>query len=343
MRLRLEDIGRMAGVSRSTVSRVINDEPNVSPDVRTRVEEVIRRTGYTPHAAARSLVSRRSGIIGLVIPSRVHELFEDPYFARLIRDVTVAGNTAGTTLSLFLFQTEGEEREIYPRVVEAGFVDGVLITATRMGDPLMARMKASSMPIVMIGRPDIEDVSYVDVDNRGGARRVAEHLFDLGRERIATIAAPANTTTGADRHLGFVDGLTGRGVTVDPELRVVGDYSERSGYEAMASLLEARPDAVFAASDAMALGAMRAVREAGLGIPEDIAVCGFDGFAASESAVPPLTTVRQPVDVTAQRAVELLNRLIAGEVSGPVSELVPVDLVVRQSTAGRGSGGEVPA
>ena len=139
----------MAGVSRSTVSRVINDEPNVSPDVRARVEEVIRRTGYRPNAAARSLVSRRSGIIGLVIPSRVHDLFEDPYSARLIRDVTVAGNSAGNTLLLFLFQTDEEEREIYPRVVESGFVDGVLITATRMGDPLVERH--IRLPQFMIG------------------------------------------------------------------------------------------------------------------------------------------------------------------------------------------------
>ncbi len=333
MRLKLEDIGRMAGVSRSTVSRVINDEPNVSPEARARVDEVIRRTGFTPHAAARSLVSRRSGILGLVIPSRVHDLFEDPYFARLIRDVTVAGNTAGTTLSLFLFQTEEEEREIYPRVVESGFVDGVLITATRIGDPLLTRMRASSMPIVMIGRPDTDGVSYVDVDNRGGARRVAEHLVDLGRQRIAMIAAPANTTTGADRHLGFVDGLTERGVVADPELRVVGDYSEASGYEGMKSLLAERPDAVFAASDAMAIGAMRAIREAGLAIPDDIAVAGFDGFTASESTDPPLTTVRQPVDATAQHAVRLLNRLIDGEIHEPTAEVVPVELLPRRSTA----------
>jgi DNA-binding LacI/PurR family transcriptional regulator len=124
VRLKLEDIGRMAGVSRATVSRVVNGEQNVRPEVRARVEDVIRRTGYTPNAAARSLVSKRTGVIGLVIPSRVHNLFEDPYFALLIQGVTLASNRAGTTLSLFLFQSEAEERELYPRVVESGFLDG---------------------------------------------------------------------------------------------------------------------------------------------------------------------------------------------------------------------------
>lgn len=340
MTLRLEDIGRMAGVSRSTVSRVINHEPNVSPEVRARVEDVIRRTGYTPNAAARSLVSRRTGVIGLVIPSLVHNLFEDPYFARLIEGITKASNGAGTTLSLFLFQTEAEERELYPRVVESGFVDGVIITATRMGDPLLAKMAVSRIPIVMVGRPDIDGVSYVDVDNRAGARAATEHLVRLGRRRIALIAAPSNTTTGADRQLGFVDGLADHGLILDPQLRAVGDFSEPSGYSAMTSLLDQRPDAVFAASDAMALGAMRALRDAGLEVPGDVAVAGFDGFAASESSSPPLTTVRQPVGETAQRAVDLLNRLIRGDVEPPVADIVPVELVVRGSTLPHAAGRE---
>ena len=125
-RLTLEDVGNLAGVSRSTVSRVINRETSVSPAVRERVLDVIRQTGYAPNAAARSLVSNRTGVIGLVIPSGVHNLFEDPYFARLIQGMTTASNRARMTLSLFLFETQDEEQDIYPRVVESGFLDGVL-------------------------------------------------------------------------------------------------------------------------------------------------------------------------------------------------------------------------
>ena len=335
MRLKLEDIGRMAGVSRATVSRVVNGEQNVRPEVRERVEDVIRRTGYTPNAAARSLVSKRSGVIGLVIPSRVHNLFEDPYFAQLIQGVTLASNQAGTTLSLFLFQTEAEERALYPRVVESGFRDGVIITATRIGDPLVGRMTSRGIPLVMIGRPDVDHVSYVDVDNPMGAAMAARHLVDIGRQRIGLIGAPTNTTTGRDRLDGFLTGLADRGRAFDTELRADGDFSEPSGYEAMRTLLDRGVDAVFAASDTMAFGALRAIRERDLEIPDDVAIVGFDGFTASQHSLPPLTTIRQPVAATATHAVEVLSCLIAGEVSVPTSAVLSVELVVRASTSGQ--------
>lgn len=333
MRLKLEDIGRMAGVSRATVSRVVNGEQNVRPEVRERVEDVIRQTGYTPNAAARSLVSKRTGVIGLVIPSRVHSLFEDPYFAQLIQGITLASNRAGTTLSLFLFQSEAEERELYPRVVESGFLDGIIITATRMGDPLLARVTSRGIPLVMIGRPDIDDVSYVDVDNSGGATEAARHLVDIGCRRIGTIAAPTNTTTGRDRLDGFLTGLSDCGRPFDTDLRTDGEFSEPGGHDAMLELLDRGVDGVFAASDAMALGALRALRERGLDAPGDVALVGFDGFTASQNSVPPLTTVRQPVADTAANAVEVLTRLISGELTEPTATVLPVELVVRATTS----------
>jgi LacI family transcriptional regulator len=329
--LTLEDIGRLAGVSRSTVSRVINHQPSVRPDVRDRVEEVIRRTGYTPNVAARSLVSGRSGVIGLVIPSRVHSLFEDPYFGRLIQGMSAASNQSGTTLSLFLFQTEEEETALYPRVVTSGFLDGLILTATRMADPLLARMAAGVIPIVMVGRPDVEGVSYVDADNHGGARLAASHLCGLGYERIGLIGAPTSTTAGVDRLNGFIEGLALHGRALHPSLRVDGDFSEASGYRAMQTLMPHRPDALFVASDTMAMGALRALREAGVRVPRDIALVGFDGSPASETSTPPLTTVRQPVTETGARAVQMLNDLVRATATPPVVEIMPVELVVRES------------
>ena len=331
MNLTLEDIGRLAGVSRSTVSRVINDQASVSPDVRARVLEAIRRTGYTPNAAARSLVSGRTGVIGLVIPSRVHSLFEDPYFSRLIQGISAASNLARKTLSLFLFQSEEEEAELYPRVVTAGFLDGLIITATRMADPLLARMAVGEIPIVMVGRPDVEGVSYIDVDNRGGALRAATHLCGLGHQRIGLLGAPVSTTAGQDRLNGFMEGLAVCGLPLHPGLRVDGDFSEASGYDAMRQLIEQRPDAVFVASDTMALGALRALREAGIRVPRDIAIVGFDGLPSSESAIPALTTIRQPVTETGTRAVHMLNDLVAGVATAPMVEVMPVELVIRES------------
>ncbi|HSM67743.1 MAG TPA: LacI family DNA-binding transcriptional regulator [Ilumatobacteraceae bacterium] len=332
MRLKLEDIGRMAGVSRSTVSRVVNGEPSVRPEVRSRVEAVIRETGYTPNAAARSLVSNRTGVIGLVIPSRVHSLFEDPYFARLIQGITFGSNRAGVTLSLFLAQDEEEERELYPRVVESGFIDGVIVTATRMGDPLVERMATRQIPLVMVGRPDLDEVSYVDVDNRDGARQAARHLVGIGAQRIGVIGAPTNTTAGADRLAGFIAGLEEQDVQLDSDLLVEGDFSEPSGYDAMHVLIDRGVDAVFAASDTMALGALRAAHEGGVAVPGDVALMGFDGFGGSQTSVPPLTTIEQPVAHTASRAVELLLGLVAGELSAPTSVVLPVELVERAST-----------
>ncbi|HEY5683760.1 MAG TPA: LacI family DNA-binding transcriptional regulator [Acidimicrobiia bacterium] len=340
MNLTLEDIGRLAGVSRSTVSRVINHQPGVNSGVRDRVLEVIRRTGYSPNVAARSLVSGRSGVLGLVIPSRVHALFEDPYFSRLIQGVTSAGNRAGNTLSLFLFQTEEEEAALYPRVVTAGFLDGLILTATRMADPLLARMVGGEVPVVIIGRPDVEGLSYVDADNRRGGLLAATHLTSLGYERIGLVGAPVSTTAGVDRLGGFVEGLALKGRVLHPSLRVDGDFSESSGYQAMQQLIPRKPDAVFVASDTMAIGALRALREAGVRVPQDMAVMGFDGLPASESAVPSLTTVRQPVAESGARAVEILNDLVKGTSTAPVVEVMPVELVVRESCGAVGSVGD---
>lgn len=340
MNLTLEDIGRLAGVSRSTVSRVINGSNSVSVDVRARVQDVIRRTGYTPNAAARSLVSGRSGVIGLLIPSRVHSIFEDPYFPRLIQGISAASNQSGTTVSLFLSQDEVEEAERYMRVISSGFVDGLIITATRMADPLMVRMAVADVPVVMIGRSEIGGISYVDVDNRGGARQAAMHLCGLGRRRIALVAAPVNTIAGLDRLNGFVDGLASCGLALDPQLRADGDFTEVSGYRAMRQLLPMRPDAVFAGSDTMAMGVLRALREEGVRVPQDVAVVGFDGLAASEHSLPPLTTIRQPVAHTGARAVYILNDLMSGAANPPVSEIVPVELVIRESCGARLAGAE---
>ena len=339
MTLTLEDIGRLAGVSRSTVSRVINDQTSVSPEVRSRVQEVIRRTGYVPNVAARSLVSGRSGVIGLVIPSRVHSLFEDPYFSMLIQGISSESNLSDTTLSLFLFQNEEEESALYRRVVTSGFVDGLIITATRMGDPLLARMADDNMPIVMVGRPDVEGVSYVDVDNQGGGRMAANHLCSLGYQRIGIVSAPSNTTAGVDRLNGFMEGLSECGLPIHPRLRAEGDFSETSGYEAMLKLIPHEPDAVFVASDTMALGALRALQEYDIEVPGDIALVGFDGSPASARSVPTLTTVSQPVTDTGARAVQMLSNLINGKAKPPIVEIIPVELLVRESSgAGTAAG-----
>ncbi|MDX1691710.1 MAG: LacI family DNA-binding transcriptional regulator [Acidimicrobiia bacterium] len=331
-RLNLEEIGKLAGVSRSTVSRVINGESNVSPEARARVEAVIAETGYRPHAAARSLASNRTGVVGLVIPSAVATLFDDPYFGRLILGVSNATQLAGTTLSLFLFREESEESAIGSRVIGPGLVDGLIVTATRMGDPLIDELVDVGMPFVIVGRPDDgRPVFSVDADNRGGARCAALHLASHGYRRVGMISPPSNTTAGVDRRAGFLEGAADADLDVSGLLHE-GDWSEASAHAAMAQMLESSSvEAVFVGSDRMAVGALRAIREAGLRCPEDVAVISFDGLLPPSQTMPRLTSVAQPVTDVGERAAALLNAVIEGELTTPEQIVLPTELVIRES------------
>ncbi|GAB4536048.1 MAG: LacI family DNA-binding transcriptional regulator [Anaerolineae bacterium] len=336
--LTLEQIAKLSGVSRSTVSRVINNHPNVRPKVRQRVMQVIAETGYHPNPAARSLASRRSGIIGLVIPRAVQSLFTDPYFPRLIQGVAQACNVNDYTLSLFLFHTEDEEQKLYPRVLRTRLVDGVIIIASQIGDPLIPELINNCIPFVMVGRPyDLSDVSFVDVDNVVGAYTATSHLIRLGYKRIATITGPQNTTVGLDRRQGYLDALNDRGRSIDEALIVEGDFTESGGYAAMQRLLPHRPDAVFIASDTMAFGGLRALREAGLSVPDDVAVVGFDDLPMSALSDPPLTTVRQPIRRLGAQAIETLIDILTNGTQPPQRITLSIELVIRSSCAS-GSG-----
>ena len=330
-RLNLEEIGRRAGVSRSTVSRVVNGEPNVSAKTKRRVEAVIAATGYRPHAAARSLASRHTGVIGLIIPSEADTLFNDPYFGRLILGASDAMNGLDLTLALFVFGDDLDESAIISRVVNPGLVDGVIVTATRMADPLIDHLRDADMPFVVIGRPDSPSAVFsVDVDNRGGARSTALHFAQLGRRRPALIAPPSNTSAGVDRRSGFLDGLAEAGLGIDGRIRE-GDWTEAAGRTAMAELLAGQPDAVFVGSDRMAVGALQAIREANLQCPRDVAVVSFDGIIPADMVVPRLTSVVQPVQEVGERAVSLLKSVLDGHTTTAESVVFPTELVIRET------------
>lgn len=331
-KLTLEEIGRRAGVSRSTVSRVINNHENVSPLVRERVLRVIEETGYRPHAAARSLAAQRTRVVGLVIPRSVQAFFADPYFPRLIQGITQACNAHEYTLSLFMFHSEAEERYLYPRVLSRGFVDGVIVSSSPQDDPLIPLLLESDTPFVIVGRPLVSGpISYVDVDNVVGAYNAVAHLSRLGRRRIGHIAGPENTSVGRDRRQGYVDALVERGRPVQDELIVEGDFTEIGGYLAAQQLMAAGADAIFSASDKMAFGALRALRAAGRSVPEDVAVIGFDDLEAASTTHPSLTTVRQPIRQTGKTATEVLLEIIENG-DGPARRVIlSTKLVVRES------------
>lgn len=330
--LTLEDIARQAGVSRSTVSRVINDHAGVKDDVRARVLGVIQKTGYHPNAAARTLASQRSRMIGLVLPRSVSSFFADPYFPRLTQGIATACNQYNYTLGLFLASSKEDEENIFPRVTRNGYLDGILLQSGQVGDTLIDRLIASGIPLVVAGRPpDSKCVSYIDVDNVSAAYMAVNHLIRMGRQRIGAIAGPDDTTVGIDRKAGYLKAMSERDRPVDDALVVEGDFTETGGYYAMRQMLAAGPDAVFAASDIMAIGAMRAIREAGLRIPDDIALVGFDDLPLATIPTPQLTTVRQPIDQFGFQTVQILIDLIENGINPPRRIIMDTELIIRDS------------
>ena len=331
-KLTLEDIAKQAGVSRSTVSRVVNDDPNVNENVRRRVQEIIISTGYHPHAAARSLASHRSWMIGLVLPRSVSNFFTDPYFPRLTQGIAQACNQHNYTLGLFLVETKEDERRILPRISRRDLLDGIVLQTAQMGDKLIDHLANSDFPVVVAGRPFNKNrISYIDVDNVHAAQGAVRHLIQLGYSRVATITGRMNSTTGIDRLEGYRKAITENGWEVDAGLITEGDFSEQSGFMAMQQLIPMKPDAVFAASDSMAIGAIRATLEAGLHVPNDIAFVGFDDLPVASQSEIKLTTVRQPIVQFGVKAVETLIDLVENGIKPSRHIIMDTELVIRDS------------
>src|SRR5687767_3565689 len=305
----LEEIARHAGVSRSTVSRVMNDHPNVGSETRAHVLAVAENLNYQPNIAARGLAAGRTHIIGLVIPTGVSTLFADPYFPLLVQGIASASNANDQSVMLWLAEQE-YERSTLRRILQGGLIEGIILASALMDDPIFEALVKRDLPFVLVGRhPDNAGISYVDVDNRRSAREIVMHLLRLGHERVATITGPKNMVAGEDRFQGYLDALRDRRIEQNPDFIIEGDFTEDGGYSAIQQLLLRTPnlDAVFVASDAMAVGALRALREAGKRVPEDIAVAGFDDLPFSARTDPPLTTVRQPIQQMGATAVEVLT------------------------------------
>lgn len=334
-KLTLEKIGALAGVSRATVSRVINHHPNIREEVRQRVMQVIAETGYQPNQAARSLASNRTGLLGLVIPQVIQALFTDLYYPRLIQGISQACNESGQTLALFIFHTEEEEQQLTAQVMRQGFLDGLIIAGMHFGAPLN-QLLLSEKPVLVIGEPlDFPQASFVDVDNRLGAYTAVSHLISLGHQRIATITGRLDMAAGQQRRQGYLDAITAHNRPSDEALIVAGDFEQDKAYQGTLELLPHQPDAIFVASDSMALSALRALADAGLQVPRDVAVVGYDDLASEGTAVPlinpPLTTIRQPIHRMGVQAVATLLDLIKNPQAPPRRVILPTELIIRQS------------
>jgi len=334
-RMNLEEIARLAGVSRSTVSRVINDDPRVSDHAREAVRAVIAEHNYHPNAAARSLATRRTGILGLLIPREIDWVFSDLFFPLIIKSIAVASHAAEQNLMLLMEASDsGESAErLFSRVIGGRHLDGIIVVSNVVEEPLVELLDRHQFPAILVGRHPIFDLSFVDVDNRLSARMVVNHLIDHGHTRIGMIGGSTNLIATLDRRDGYHDALFAAGLSIDPALYVGGDFQEMGGYIAMRRLLALpdRPTAIFSASDVMALGAMRAITEAGLSIPHDIALIGFDGIERGATSAPPLSTIAQPVAELGQQAVSMLLQRIETPAAPPMHRYLPTELRIRES------------
>jgi DNA-binding LacI/PurR family transcriptional regulator len=329
----LEEVARLAAVSTATVSRVVNHSPKVRPDTRKAVEKAIARLGYVPNRAARSLVTKRTDTIALVVSESESRVFSDPFFPSIVQGISSA--IADTELQLLLLLARGEREHVkVERYIRHGHVDGVILMSLHGEDPLPRALTDAGIPTVLSGRPRPgERLPYVDADNRGGARAATAHLLSAGRGKVATITGPLDMTVGVDRFEGYADALRDSGQRLRKGLVEHGDFSKEAGARAMKALLRRHPklDGVFVANDPMAIGALETLHALGRRVPDDVALIGFDDVEAAASTSPPLTTVRQPLELMTQAMAELLLRRIDDATVDAEFVVCPTRLIHRAS------------
>ena len=329
------DVAQLAGVSRSTVSFVLNDvDMQISEETRQRVLSAAAELGYAPDAAAQALVSRRTRIIGLVLIRTPHHIDADIFLTQVLDGLIQT--TQKHTLRLLLdLVEEPSSQSTYLELIQSKRIDGLIISGPRTETAALRSLVEEGFPLVLMGQLPHPDFCYVDVDNRAAARTAVEHLADLGHVRIACVTnAPPSYTAAIQRLQGYRDVLAAHGITYRDEMVRHGDFTPDSGYEQMCILLDGpeRPTAVFVASDVVAFGAMAAIRERGLRIPEDLAVVGFDDVPFARYASPPLTTAHLPAADLGRRAGEMLIALISGAALTERHVLLETSLIVRESS-----------
>ena len=329
----LLDVARAAGVSAATASRVLNGFHQVRPETRRQVEGAMAELGYVRLRSARAAQPDRTGSIAFVVCEDGPRLFSDPFFSRVLWGAGREVGQTGMQLVLLLVRSAEDYQVSAVRYLRGGHVDGALFVSMHGRHPI--DLDSVSVPVVFGGCPagaDTENLCYVDADNRGGAERAVRYLVESGRQAIATVAGPPDMTVGIDRLAGYRATLTDAG-RFDPRLVAYGDFGQASGDHAVHRLLDRRPDldAIFAASDLMAVGVLRALRRMGRRVPDDVAVIGFDDSPIARQTDPPLTTVRQPIEEMGSVMARELLTLIRTDVPHRRRVVLDTQLVVRES------------
>jgi len=329
------DVAQRAGVSRTTVSFVLNNVPGarISEETRRRVLEAAKELGYLPHAAARSLASQKTHTIGLVLCQSPDRVFHDAFLPEVLGGVGEV--MRGKGYRVLVESVEDVARpNAYIDLIREQRIDGLLLSGPRSDDEELPRLRDEEFPVVLLGQLPGSGLPSVDVDNADGACKAVEHLISLGHRRIGLITnAPPQYTSSAHRLQGYYLALQKHGIPYDDSLVRYGDFTEEGGYDRMMELLELDPPptAVFVASDLVAFGALAAIRDRGLSVPHDVAVVGFDDVRLARYVTPPLTTVRLPAYELGRTAARLILNWVERGETPPPQVLLPTELVIRRS------------
>lgn len=336
-RITSQDVADLAGVSRTTVSFVLNNvQPfSIRPETAEKVREAARMLGYYPNASARALASNQTKNIGLIMTRDPHYIASDPFLPQILGGLldVLKENSQGLLIE---WVEPGEQHQTYLELTRAHHIDGIILMTPRTDDAGLNALEEADIPVVLMGYIPESTLHSVDVDNRGAAEIAVRHLIGLGHTKIACITnAPLPYTSASQRLEGYRNALAKSGISYDPALIREADFNPQSGYEQMKALLDSGQDfsAVFVASDNVALGAYSAIREAGYAIPTDFSVVGFDDIPMATYTDPALTTIRMPAREIAQASYHLLMRLMKRDFPADREVSLPTDLVLRKSTA----------
>lgn len=330
----IKDVAAKAGVSPSTVSRVVTNHPRISEKTKRKVRLVMEELGYHPNVLARSLAKKSPESIGILIPSSTAEFFMNPFFPEVLRGISDMARTAGFDLLLSTSDSGKEDVSSLRRMIHGKRIDGVILLSSRMHDPLLEVVQESPFPVTLIGRPEQdESICWVNNDNIKACYEATEYVIKQGHERVGFIGGDPELLVTKDRIAGYTQALEAYGIPLDPKLILPSTFVEQGGYLAMMRLLALsdRPTAVVTADDVLAFGAIRAAGEFGYSLPEDLSIIGFNNIKLSEMSNPSLTSVNVYIYDLGWQAADLLFKQIQDPNFGFEHRIVPTELVVRNS------------
>lgn len=331
----INDVAREAGVAASTVSRVLADSPRISSETKERVNKIMKELDYHPNIIARSLVSRTTNIIAILLPELTEKAFRHPFFPEIIRGITAMAHKNGYNTLLVSVSDVREEKKYIREIINGGVASGLIMLASRTKDPCITELRKSKFPFVVVGRPqDEDDVNWVDNNNTSISYELTQHLIEQGHKIIAFVGLTPEYVVTMDRYAGYKRALEANNLEVDTELVLNSKYIDDTGYDLADKLKAPGKDytAVIACDDLIAFGLMKNLNEKGVRVPDDVAVAGFNNFTLCDYFTPSLTSVKVNEYDLGARAFEILYSNIEGDVKSFNRSIIPAELVIRKST-----------